>query len=96
VQISLSQSMILQVPWVFGSFGLKFQDNLVKIVREIIFILGTHKTINFETNTEVLQPRTKKLHFWNNSSDKTTAPYTLTLYNTLTKEDKFKNAFGHY
>ena len=63
MQISLSQNMVLQVPWVFGSFGLKFQEDLLEIVREIIFILGTHKTISFETNTEILQPHTKKLHF---------------------------------
>ena len=51
--------------WVFWAKVLR---NFVEILQEIIFFLGTHKTIHFETNTEILQPRIKKLHFRHNGT----------------------------
>ena len=53
--------------WVFWTKVLK---KFVEVVQEIIFFLGTHKTINFETNAEILQPRAKKLHFRFNRTEK--------------------------
>jgi len=46
-----------------GLFGGKFAEKMLEFVREIIFFSEIQRTINFESNAEILQARAKKLHF---------------------------------